>query len=215
MMLTNSIQNRGIYAIRWKLVFRILSGFLPTFVSCFLTHHNSPYSSSVCNTCYPYDVKITVPRNNKISIRPKYLSHLKMSSIPISESSETITVNEKMSSKPLWMKCINGVISRTGALNEAVSTLADVTLDEANELIRIGAVWARFDDEESLQRSANEWGYPTMKISNSEEIDGDDIDNYIAKLEYGTAYERLMEPQIINAGIDLRISPPPAVSILL
>eukprot|EP00557_Chaetoceros_sp_GSL56_P013712 CAMPEP_0176481028 /NCGR_PEP_ID=MMETSP0200_2-20121128/2594_1 /TAXON_ID=947934 /ORGANISM="Chaetoceros sp., Strain GSL56" /LENGTH=570 /DNA_ID=CAMNT_0017877191 /DNA_START=33 /DNA_END=1742 /DNA_ORIENTATION=- len=47
--------------------------------------------------------------------------------------------------RPPWMKCVNGVASRTGPLNEAVSKIANVTLSQANDLIAIGAVWARMD----------------------------------------------------------------------
>mmetsp|Transcript_10909 Transcript_10909/g.15940 ORF Transcript_10909/g.15940 Transcript_10909/m.15940 type:complete len:508 (+) Transcript_10909:105-1628(+) len=54
--------------------------------------------------------------------------------------------------KPSWMKCLNGVTRKNGALNEAVFALCKeqncnppITLEDANELIRIGAVWARMD----------------------------------------------------------------------
>ena len=49
-------------------------------------------------------------------------------------------------SPPNWMKCINGVVPyNVHVLNEAVSLLANVTRGEANELIDIGAVWAKMD----------------------------------------------------------------------
>ena len=49
-------------------------------------------------------------------------------------------------SKPAWMKCINAVVPpHTTALNEAVSITSNVTLSKANDLISIGAVWARMD----------------------------------------------------------------------
>ena len=50
------------------------------------------------------------------------------------------------SSKPPWMKCINAVVPpHTTALNEAVSLTSNVTLSTANDLISMGAVWARMD----------------------------------------------------------------------
>ena len=50
------------------------------------------------------------------------------------------------SSKPPWMKCINAVVPpHITALNEAVSLTSNVTLSTANDLISIGAVWARMD----------------------------------------------------------------------
>ncbi len=42
-------------------------------------------------------------------------------------------------------KCVKGVTPRTGPLNEAVSRIANVSLEQANELIQIGAVWARME----------------------------------------------------------------------
>jgi 23S rRNA-/tRNA-specific pseudouridylate synthase len=48
--------------------------------------------------------------------------------------------------KPLWMKCINAVVPpNTRALNEAVAIIANISRSEANDLIEIGAVWARMD----------------------------------------------------------------------
>ena len=42
--------------------------------------------------------------------------------------------------------CVNGVATRTGPLNEAVARVANLTsFEQANELIEIGAVWARMD----------------------------------------------------------------------
>ena len=50
------------------------------------------------------------------------------------------------SKPPKWMKCINGVVpNNVHVLNEAVSLLANITRSEANELIDIGAVWAKMD----------------------------------------------------------------------
>ena len=47
---------------------------------------------------------------------------------------------------PPWMKCINAVVpSNIRALNEAVSIVANISRSEANELIEMGAVWARMD----------------------------------------------------------------------
>lgn len=51
-----------------------------------------------------------------------------------------------LSKPPKWMKCINGVVpNNVHVLNEAVSLLANVTRTQANELIEIGAVWAKMD----------------------------------------------------------------------
>jgi len=49
-----------------------------------------------------------------------------------------------------WQVCLNGVTRKPSALNEAITYLAfqnniSLTLDEANDLIELGAVWARMD----------------------------------------------------------------------
>jgi len=139
-------------------------------------------------------------------------SHI-FTSIFQSESDSGITEKK---AKPAWMICNNGVARRTGALNEAISRISNVSLEEANELIHIGAVWARFDPEETYEKGLNEWGYASAQsgfqnYQGSPEIEDEDIDleNYIAQLEYDSRYERLMEPQIVNAGTDLRIYPHP------
>ena len=112
--------------------------------------------------------------------------------------------------KPAWMKCVNGVSPRTCALNEAVSRIADVSLEQANELIRIGAVWARFDSQESYELGMNEWGYSmSNEYSNDDDLFEYDLDEYIARLENDSTYKRVMEPQIVEAGTDLRIYPHP------
>jgi hypothetical protein len=47
---------------------------------------------------------------------------------------------------PKWMKCVNGIVpNNVYILNEAVSRIANVSLSHANELITMGAVWAKLD----------------------------------------------------------------------
>lgn len=73
---------------------------------------------------------------------------------------------------PLWMKCINAVVpSNIRALNEAVSIIANISRSEANELIEIGAVWARMDTltEEDILGQYND---ETSSSSSSSSLDG-------------------------------------------
>jgi 23S rRNA-/tRNA-specific pseudouridylate synthase len=73
---------------------------------------------------------------------------------------------------------VNGVASKTGPLNEAVSKIANVSLSQANDLIAIGAVWARMDvltQEELLDQ------YQTSKSDNSKRTNT----NADARLQYG------------------------------
>lgn len=70
----------------------------------------------------------------------------RLQSTPIPEASEqqdqvSVVVNPNQQSQ----KCVRGVAPRTGPLNEAVSRIANISLEKANELIDIGAVWARME----------------------------------------------------------------------
>jgi Pseudouridylate synthases, 23S RNA-specific len=61
------------------------------------------------------------------------------------EEEEEEAASAQNNRRPPWMKCVNGIASKTGPLNEAVSKIANVSLSQANDLIEIGAVWARMD----------------------------------------------------------------------
>lgn len=126
------------------------------------------------------------------------------------------------SSKPQWMKCVNGVAPRTGPLNEAVSKVAKISLEQANDLITIGAVWAKMDiltEEEILDQyygtSDNaKIAYADLgKGWNSnrylrEDVDEEDLEAFIERMESGR-YNRIMSPCTIASGTDLRIYPFP------
>lgn len=144
---------------------------------------------------------------------------LRMSSSTASDKQSQSSQSSSTAPKK-WMKCVNGVAPRTCSLNFAVSNLANVTLEEANELIKIGAVWARFDYLEEYEQSLNEWGmsqapsifHDDMQERQSvenEEDEEDDLEEYIARLEYDSTYQRIMEPTQIQGGTDLRIYPYP------
>lgn len=160
-------------------------------------------------------ISTTVPTNLHKKSHANVLTVFKHTAFYSSSSSDLENISDTKSpqtetnqGKPLWMKCVNGVAPRTGAINDAISRLSDVTLEQANELIRIGAVWARFDAQDTYEQSLNEWGY-SMKNENEDDYEEMDLDEYIARLEYESNYQRVLEPQIIQAGTDLRIYPHP------
>jgi len=131
------------------------------------------------------------------------------------------------------MKCINGIVPRTGPLNEAVSKVADVSLTQANFLIEIGAVWARMDvlTEDEILNQYNDgsssrnlaqvqysdlatgWHSDRMQkeehgTNNGQNDDEEDVDRYIARME-SRRYNRILTPTSIEQGTDVRIYPNP------
>jgi hypothetical protein len=133
--------------------------------------------------------------------------------------------------KPKWMKCINGVAPKTGSLNEIVSNVADVSLEQANYLIAIGAVWAKMDapttdellDQYNFKnvidpkvlysdlpkgwknRNSDDNISDMYNAENDEEVD---LDVYIKSME-NRRYSRIMVPSVLQQGTDLRIYPHP------
>ena len=152
------------------------------------------------------------------------VSSLTCSSTTNSEDVNAIETNgtDEKYKKPQWMKCINGV-SRSGALNENVSNLANVSLEQANDLIAIGAVWAKMDvltENEVLDQYYNS-GMDYAKIAYADlpsgwhndryerqENEGEELDDFIARME-SRRYTRIMTPSSINGGTDIRIYPFP------
>ena len=134
-----------------------------------------------------------------------------------------VEANEKESLEPPVPEikqqfCVTGITPpREITLNEAVSRIANVTLEKANELIELGAVWAKIDvmteddilaqydnDSEELYADLPQgWG------SGNFEGEGDEnIDDYIAKME-SQRFRRILTPTKLSPGTDLRIYPNP------
>lgn len=149
----------------------------------------------------------------------RYGSELKVEAVP---GEAEATPAETTTGRPKWMKCINGVARRSGPLNEAVSKVADVTLEQANDLIAIGAVWAKMDvltEDEILDQyyGSNDnakiayadlpAGWHSDRYSR-EEVDEEDLDEFIARMD-SMRYNRIMAPSTIAAGTDLRVYPFP------
>eukprot|EP00560_Eucampia_antarctica_P008789 CAMPEP_0197828294 /NCGR_PEP_ID=MMETSP1437-20131217/4892_1 /TAXON_ID=49252 ORGANISM="Eucampia antarctica, Strain CCMP1452" /NCGR_SAMPLE_ID=MMETSP1437 /ASSEMBLY_ACC=CAM_ASM_001096 /LENGTH=483 /DNA_ID=CAMNT_0043429463 /DNA_START=39 /DNA_END=1490 /DNA_ORIENTATION=- len=135
-----------------------------------------------------------------------------------SSSSEMIMEDTTSSeSKPDWRKCVYSIVPKSGALNLAVSQVANVTLDHANHLIEMGAVWAKMDSvttEELLDQYSSSSSSSSASlqygdyIPQSNEEDGDDLDAYIERME-NQRFRRILSPTTVEAGTDLRIYPTP------
>mmetsp|Transcript_1903 Transcript_1903/g.3410 ORF Transcript_1903/g.3410 Transcript_1903/m.3410 type:complete len:484 (-) Transcript_1903:19-1470(-) len=131
--------------------------------------------------------------------------------------------------KPPWMKCINAVVPpNVRALNEAVSLVANVTRFEANDLIEMGAVWARMEtltDEDVIDQyyetssSASiqyadlpsGWGSGSendelLQLNNEEEKET--LDEYV-KRQMSLRYRRILTASTIDPGTDIRVYPHP------
>lgn len=118
--------------------------------------------------------------------------------------------------------CITGISPpKETPLNEAVSRIAEISLEEANELVKLGAVWARmetlteddilaqydssFGDEELYADLPKGWFGADEDEENEEEAD---LEEYIAKME-AQRFRRILSPTLVQPGTDLRIYPNP------
>jgi 23S rRNA-/tRNA-specific pseudouridylate synthase len=125
--------------------------------------------------------------------------------------------------KPLWMKCINAVVpAKVTALNEAVAMVANVSREEANNLIEMGAVWAKMDlltDDDVIDQyygseyTANiqyadfpsGWGSGNDGLEEEEE---ESFEDYVER-QMSLRYRRILTPSTIAPGTDIRVYPHP------
>jgi 23S rRNA-/tRNA-specific pseudouridylate synthase len=118
-------------------------------------------------------------------------------------------------------KWVNGVVSRSGPLNEAVAKIANVTLEQACELIELGAVWARMEllseddllaqyDDNHHDASSSRALYADLGDTVDWYKHGDDVSlqSYIDQVE-SLRYRRILQMSTIETGTDLRIYPEP------
>jgi 23S rRNA-/tRNA-specific pseudouridylate synthase len=112
------------------------------------------------------------------------------------------------------------------ALNEVVAKIAGVSLEKANELVDLGAVWARMElltREEILAQYDEEngdggelygdlpkgwFGADNNAALLQEEDESFDLDAYVEKME-SRRYKRILTPTLVQPGTDLRIYPNP------
>ena len=111
---------------------------------------------------------------SKLSLDCSSKSKMKMST---STSSEEMEMDEKYK----WV--CHGVTEKLTSLNEAVMSMSGVTIDKANELIELGAVWVLDPNAEFEEY------YENKRVKN---------DN---------RYVRQMEPVMLEEGVSLRIYP--------
>jgi 23S rRNA-/tRNA-specific pseudouridylate synthase len=148
-------------------------------------------------------------------------------------SSELVTENSEqlypVNLKPASTKCVRGVVARAGPLNEAVARIANMTsLEDANDLIKLGAVWAKMEkltkddllalydgdgtDSASARSMYADLGWSTQSLTFNEQdgTDGDeaDLDLYIEQMA-SLRFRRILSPSWIDAGTDIRVYPEP------
>jgi 23S rRNA-/tRNA-specific pseudouridylate synthase len=148
-------------------------------------------------------------------------------------SSEVVTQDSEelypVNLKPASTKCVRGVVARAGPLNEAVARIANMTsLEDANDLIKLGAVWAKMEklnkddllamydgdnaDSASARSMYADLGWSTQSLAFNEQDgtdgDGADLEKYIEQME-NVRFRRILTPSWIDAGTDIRVYPEP------
>lgn len=140
------------------------------------------------------------------------------SDLPFSNETLGEVENEKSSSLSRVSACVNGVTRRAGPLNEAVAQLLNsTTLEQANDLITIGAVWAKLDyftqeeilalynDDDDVGSSSRAMYADLQGLSYGyDNGDEEDLDKYIEQAET-LRYRRILSPSWIEAGTDIRV----------
>lgn len=141
--------------------------------------------------------------------------------------------NENDDDEPMVMlrsqqqqRCIKGVAPKTCPLNEAVSRLVDVSLEEANRLIEIGAVWARMDtlSEDDILMQYETSGLGTSMTSaqyadlprgwgagdawTEDASQEGDLEAYVQKMQT-QRYRRILTSGMIEGGTDMKVYPNP------
>jgi hypothetical protein len=151
---------------------------------------------------------------------------------PASESASAPEEEEDSSPPAQKARCITGVAPRDGPLNEAVARIANLTsLQQANSLIQIGAVWARMAplseeevlalyDDDGVAAGSSRALYADLPSSLSspsslgnknddDDDDGDaDLEKYMQQME-SQRFRRILAPSWMEAGTDIRIYPNP------
>ena len=166
-----------------------------------------------------------------------------VSNVNESPGLEVMDMGSNNSSVPAFRRigtyCVKGVTRRSGPLNEALVQLlqnttatatATLSLQEANDLIAIGAVWAKMDalseeellslydddddmgsssralyaDLQGIHQGSGDGSFDTM----DEESDDGELEQYIEQLE-SQRFRRILSPSWIEAGTDIRVYPYP------
>ena len=125
--------------------------------------------------------------------------------------------------RPKNTRCVKGVVSRTCPLNQEVARLANVSLEEANELIDLGAVWARMEtlsEEDVLSQYDSVQGglaSTTAKYADlpgrgsgawQEDGEEQDLEAYVEQMT-SQRYRRILGAAMVERGTDIRVYPKP------
>ena len=138
-----------------------------------------------------------------------------------SSESQSTAETESVGYKVSRTFCVNGVTQRDGPLNEAVARILNETsLEKANELIEIGAVWARmdvlteeeilalYDDDDVASSSRAMYADLSGMTRDDDDSEEEDLEDYIERLK-NQRFRRVLSPSWIEAGTDVRIYPNP------
>jgi 23S rRNA-/tRNA-specific pseudouridylate synthase len=144
------------------------------------------------------------------TLRPKFPFQLS------SEPSIEEATQPESSAVPVmtrYKRAVKGVTSKNGPLNEEVARLADISLGQANELIQIGAVWARMDtlSQEDLLTQYDGSSPASANILYSDynpNQQDESVEEYVERME-SQRYRRILTPSTVQAGTDIRVYPTP------
>lgn len=111
-----------------------------------------------------------------------------------------------------YKRAVKGVTSKSGPLNEEVARLAEISLEQANELIQIGAVWARMDTLSQEDLLAQYDGSPAsaniLYSDYNPSQEEESVEEYVERME-SQRYRRILTPSNVPAGTDIRVYPTP------
>lgn len=156
----------------------------------------------------------TIPATSSTTTRPNSFLQIEAKDTTTTDKASAMLAQPSMKSP-----VVNGVAARSGPLNGAVASLLDVPLEQANDLIRIGAVWARmetltdadvlgfYDENEGSAREVyadlpKGWGSGDVTEEEA------DLDEYVERIQ-SQRFRRILTPSSVEAGTDLRIYPEP------
>lgn len=119
-------------------------------------------------------------------------------------------------------RCITGISpAKMTPLNEVVARIANISPEEAHDLILIGAVWARMDVSSLHDFTMRfgggygdqEWDVDLPKGWHGEDFEqkqdsDDNLGKFINKME-NQPFRRIMVPVLVEPGTDIRVYPNP------
>jgi 23S rRNA-/tRNA-specific pseudouridylate synthase len=121
-------------------------------------------------------------------------------------------------------RSITGVAARNGPINQEVARIAKISLEEANALIDIGAVWGRMETltEDDIigqyDDYGNVWSGTSIEYGDlpkgwgsgqmEDETDEQNLESYVNMMQ-ARRFRRILTPTLVERGTDIRIYPNP------